>query len=159
MTIRPIRHQDEPLFIKFHEALSQQSVYLRYFQTLKLSQRVTHERLMRQCFIDYAREMALVAEVKNPEGTRDIVGVVRLIKRHGRPDAEFALLVSDRFQKQGLGTELMRRILQVARDEKWVHVTANLLRENYGMRKLCQAFGFTLRETLGDTLIKAELAL
>ena len=73
VTIRPILHQDEPLFIKFHETLSEQSVYLRYFQALKLSQRVTHERLMRRCFIDYNREMALVAEGKNEQGEREIL--------------------------------------------------------------------------------------
>ena len=48
--------------IKFHEKLSERSVYLRYFQPLKLTQRTAHERLTRACFIDYNREMALVAE-------------------------------------------------------------------------------------------------
>ena len=159
LTIRPILHQDEPLFIKFHETLSEQSVYLRYFQALKLSQRVTHERLMRRCFIDYNREMALVAEGKNEQGEREIFGVARLIKIHGRPDAEFAVVVSDALQKQGLGAELMKRILQVAKDEKIKRVVADLLRENVGMQRLCERFGFTLQPQSTNSIVRAELAL
>ena len=52
--------------VKFHETLSERSVYLRYFHPMKLSQRVAHERLTRICFIDYDREMALVAERSDP---------------------------------------------------------------------------------------------
>ena len=60
--IRPIRPEDEPLMVKFHDTLSERSVYLRYFHLMNLPQRVAHERLTRICFIDYDREMALVAE-------------------------------------------------------------------------------------------------
>ena len=60
--IRPIRPEDEPMMVKFHETLSERSVYLRYFHLMNLSQRIAHERLTRICFIDYDREMALVAE-------------------------------------------------------------------------------------------------
>ena len=67
VTIRPIRPEDEPLMVRFHEKLSEDTVYLRYFQSLKLSQRIAHERLTRICFIDYDREMALVADYKDPE--------------------------------------------------------------------------------------------
>ena len=60
--IRPIRSEDEPPMVQFHETLSERSVYLRYFHMIKLSQRVSHERLTRICFNDYDREIALVAE-------------------------------------------------------------------------------------------------
>lgn len=53
VAIRPIRPEDEPLAIKFHQSLSEQSVYFRYFHLVKLSQRIAHERLTRLCFIDY----------------------------------------------------------------------------------------------------------
>jgi acetyltransferase len=62
VTIRPIRPEDEPLMVKFHHSLSDQTVYLRYFGPLKLDQRIAHERLSRLCFIDYDREMALEYE-------------------------------------------------------------------------------------------------
>ena len=48
--IRPIRPEDEPMMIEFHKKLSERSVYLRYFQPLKLTQRTAHERLTRTCF-------------------------------------------------------------------------------------------------------------
>src|SRR5262249_34493551 len=81
VTIRPTRPEDEPLMVKFHDTLSPESVYLRYFQALKLSQRVAHERLARLCFIDYDREMALVAERRDPRsGEPEVVAVGRLIK-------------------------------------------------------------------------------
>ena len=75
---------------------------LRYFHAMKLSTRVAHERLTRICFIDYDREMVLVAERQAPEadGGREILGVGRLSKIRGTGDAEFALLISDRFQKR-----------------------------------------------------------
>ena len=79
--IRPIRPEDEPLMVKFHETLSERSVYLRYFHLMNLPQRVAHERLTRICFIDYDREMALVAERRNPSsGENEILAVGRLTR-------------------------------------------------------------------------------
>jgi acetyltransferase len=68
VVIRPIRPEDEPLLIQFHQTLSERSVYFRYFHMMTLHQRTSHERLTRMCFIDYAREMALVVERTDPEG-------------------------------------------------------------------------------------------
>src|SRR5262249_57285738 len=65
VTLRPIRPEDEPLIVALHRSLSEESVYLRYFHGIKLSQRVSHERLIRICFIDYDREMALVADQRD----------------------------------------------------------------------------------------------
>ena len=70
MVIRPIRPEDEPLMVKFHGTLSEQSVYLRYFHMEKLDSRVAHERLLQKCFIDYEREMALVADRQDPLNRR-----------------------------------------------------------------------------------------
>src|SRR6202007_2470584 len=105
VTLRPIRPEDEPLLVRLHQALSERTVYLRYFQPLKLSQRTAHERLTRICFIDYDREMVLVAEHKTEDGSPQIVAIGRLSKLHGRDEAELAVLVDDRFQHQGMGTE------------------------------------------------------
>ena len=104
--VRPIRPEDEPLMIRFHEQLSERSVFLRYFQDLNLSQRTAHERLTRICFIDYDRDMALVA-VRTSKGEPEIVGVGRLCKDHGTASAELAAVVRDDLQGQGLGTELV----------------------------------------------------
>jgi acetyltransferase len=160
VTIRPIRPEDEPLLVKFHQTLSEHSVYFRYLQALKLSQRVTHERLARLCFIDYDREMALVALQKDAEnGTADLVAVARLIKLHGRDEAEFALIVSDRCQGQGLGTELLRRLLEIARDQKIRRVTADILAENNVMQEVCEALGFRLQQPVADRVVKAAIEL
>src|ERR1700749_2100765 len=73
LTLRPIRPEDEPLMVKFHGTLSEQTVLYRYFGLPKLEQRVAHERLTRICFNDYDREIALVAIRQSPETRKDEV--------------------------------------------------------------------------------------
>jgi acetyltransferase len=160
VTIRPIRPEDEPLMVKFHEHLSEQSVYFRYFHPLKLSQRVAHERLLRMCFIDYDREMALVVERTDPDkDLHEIVAVGRLIKLYGTSDAEFAIIISDQFQRRGLGTELLHRLIQVGRDERVSRITADILPDNRGMQRVCEKLGFRLHFETGERLIKAVIDL
>ncbi len=140
---RPIRPEDEPLMVTFHEKLSDRSVYFRYFHMLKLNQRVAHERLTRICFIDYDREMALVAEVRDPAtGERQIMGVGRLTKIHGTREAEFAVLVADQYQRHGVGGELLRRVKAVAQAERVARMTGDVLSENVEMMRLCERHGF-----------------
>jgi acetyltransferase len=158
--IRPIRPEDEPEMIKFHKDLSERSVYLRYFQPLKFSRRTAHERLTRICFIDYNREMALVVERSTPQGEREIIAVGRMSKLHGVPEAELAALVRDGCQGKGLGSELYRRLVQIARDEKLQKVHSNMLRENAEMIAICRHLGFHLTaDQEGDNLIVGELVL
>ncbi|MEI6076570.1 MAG: bifunctional acetate--CoA ligase family protein/GNAT family N-acetyltransferase [Verrucomicrobiota bacterium] len=141
--IRPIRPEDEPLMVKFHETLSEESVYNRYFSALKLSQRVAHERMTRICFNDYDREIALVAELKVPRGEeKKILGVGRLSKQHSPGQAEFAVLVSDDWQRQGLGCELLRRLIEIGRHEKLVRLSGQILAENHPMQHICRKVGF-----------------
>jgi acetyltransferase len=156
--IRPIRPEDEPLVVEFHQPLSEHSVYMRYFRALNLDQRTQHERLTRICFIDYDREMALVATRTNPEsGEREITGIGRLSKTYQGDEAEFALLISDEFQGQGLGTELLRRLLEIGRKEGIRVVNAYMLAQNRGMKKIAENLGFTFSRE--DDLLKAEILL
>jgi acetyltransferase len=160
VTIRPIRPEDEPLLVRLHQALSERTVYLRYFQPLKLSQRTAHERLTRICFIDYDREMVLVVESKKKDGSPEIIAIGRLSKLHGlERDAELAVLVDDRYQGLGLGTELYRRLIAVARDEKLQRVLSTILAENREMRAICQKLSFRMEADLDDGTIQAELLL
>src|SRR4030095_3803248 len=130
-TIRPIRPEDEPLMVKLHQHLFDQTVYLRYFGPLKLDQRIAHERLSRLCFIDYDREMALMVERCDPKtGQQEILGVGRLSKLHGSNEAEFAIVVSDPWQGHGLGTQLLRMLVQVGHDKKLDRITATILTDN-----------------------------
>jgi acetyltransferase len=160
VTIRPIRPEDEPLMVKFHQTLSERSVQLRYFHALQLSQRVAHERLTRICFNDYDREMALVAEHRDAaSGEREIAAVSRLIKLHDAPEAECALLVNDRFQGRGLGLELLRRLIQVGREEKLRRITADIMPDNHVMQALCKKLGFRMKYQVDEQLVAAELML
>jgi acetyltransferase len=153
VNIRPVRPEDEPLMAEFHAGLSEHSVYMRYFHALQLSQRVAHERLTRICFIDYDREMVLVAVKREPE--RQIVGVGRLSKIYGSDEAEFAILIDDQFQGQGLGTELLRRLVKVAEDERDIgRVMAYMLPENLGMRRISEKLSFDLK--FEDRMVRAE---
>jgi acetyltransferase len=143
ITIRPIRPEDEPLMTRFHEQLSERSVYLRYFHVVTLNQRIAHERLTRICFIDYDREMALVAERRDPlTRERQILGVGRLTKLYGRREAEFAAIVTDAFQGRGLGFELVRRLIDIGRAEELERITADILPENRAMQTICRRLGF-----------------
>jgi acetyltransferase len=160
LTIRPVRPEDEPLMVKFHGTLSDQSVYLRYFHMEKLDSRVAHERLIKKCFIDYDREMALVCDRQSPQtGESEILAVGRLTKAVESKEAEVAVLVSDAAQKQGLGTELVRRLIEVGRDEKLERIVAMILPENYGMMALAKHFQFTIRQSPDPTVIVAVLDL
>jgi acetyltransferase len=159
VTLRPIRPEDEPLMVGFHQKLSERTVYLRYFQPLKLSQRTAHERLRRICFTDYDREMVMVAEYNNGAGEREIIAVGRLSKLHRRDEAELAVLIDDGFQHLGIGTELYRRLIAIARDEKLRRLQCTVLAENREMQAICQKLGFQLKADIEDGTLSAELSL
>lgn len=156
--VRPIRPEDEPMVVDFHQNLSEQSVYLRYFRSFQLDQRVQHERLTRICFVDYDRDMVLVVEHEDPEtGEKQIVGIGRLTKLHGTVDAEFAMLVVDDFQRRGIGSELLSRLLQIGREEGVERVIAYMLGENRGMRLISKRMGFQFERE--GSLFKASIEL
>jgi acetyltransferase len=160
LTIRPIRPEDEPLMVDFHGTLSDRTVYLRYLHPIALSQRVAHERLSRICFVDYDREIVLVAERSAADDRRQIVGVGRLSRLPWTPEAEFALLVSDGFQGRGLGTELLRRLLEIGRDERLRRIVGYISVENQEMLRVARNVGFKTRRRPDDpTIIEAVLDL
>ena len=160
VSIRPIRPEDEPLMVKFHETLSDRSVYLRYFCSLSLSRRVEHERLLRICFGGYDREMVLVAGRTDPStGECRIVAVGRMNKLHSGNEAEVAILVSDQYQQLGLGSELLRRVIQIARDEKLTRVSAEMLTDNIAMQIITKRLGFRVRTVEDPTSVQSFLDL
>jgi acetyltransferase len=159
LTMRPIRPEDEPLLVKLHETLSDRTVAQRYLHPMLLSQRVAHERLARICFIDYDREIALVAECcDNKKGTREVWGVGRLSKSRSQEVAAFAVLVGDPYQGRGLGTEFLRRLVEVARAEGVKKLVGRISADNERMRGLCKEMGFSFCD-VGDNLIEATLKL
>src|SRR5579864_4036762 len=140
-TMRPIRPEDEPLVVEFHQQLSDRSVYFRYFHPLKLDVRVAHQRLITKCFIDYDREMALVAE-QDEGGKRQIAGIARMVRNHSDSGAEVAFIVADKFQKRGLGSYLLERLIAVARREGVTYLEGAMLAENYNMKDIFSHAGF-----------------
>ncbi len=159
VSIRPIRPEDEPLMVDFHESLSEQSVRLRYFHTMHLSQRVSHERLTRICFTDYDRELALVTELKKPDGELAIVAVGRLSKSRFVNEAEFAIVVSDPYQKLGIGTELLRRLIDIGRQEGLRSIYADIMNDNVDMKTIASRLGFTLKPVEHDNITRASMDL
>ncbi len=140
LLIRPIRPEDEPMIAHFHERLSERSVYLRYFHLLDLERRVSHDRLIRICFNDYDRDIALVAE------HGDAILAVARLRKIDAADAELAVLITDEYQGRGLGTELARRLVEIARAERMERVIAEILPENIHMQRVCRELGFRMDE-------------
>jgi acetyltransferase len=159
VTIRPIRPEDEPLIRAFHGTLSEESVYLRYAHLIKFSHRIAHTRLTRICFIDYDREMALVADHEDEQGNHQILGVGRLSQIKGTHSAEFGMLISDQYQRKGLGTEFLRQLLHIGKQEKLERIVAYILPENRPMQKICQRLGFELQEDPDQGMMLAEIEL
>lgn len=160
VTIRPIKPEDEPLMADFHRTLSERSIYYRYFSMLNLEHRIAHERLTRICFNDYEREIALVVERKDSKtGRREILGVGRLSKTHELDEAEFAIVVSDLWQGKGLGTQLLKMLVRIGRDENIRRITARILPDNYEMQQVCRAAGFSIHRAPNETECQAVIAL
>ena len=138
-TLRPIRPEDEPAMVRFHENLSERSVHFRYFHHIALSERVSHQRLARVCFVDYNVSMALVAETAGGE----IAGVGRLSRTD--PDkSEFALIVADAWQELGIGAALLGKLIAIGRQEGVRRIYGSVLADNRAMLDVCARLGFEL---------------
>lgn len=160
VTFRPIRPEDEPLLVKFHQTLSDRSVHHRYFGQVELSQRIAHERLTRICFNDYDREIAQVIEYRDPATKElEVLGVGRLSKAHGHNEAQFAMVISDKWQGRGLGSGLLKKLVEIGRAEKLDRISAHMLPDNREMQRVAKEAGFEVHEAPGGTELVAEIKL
>ena len=160
IVIRPIRPEDEPTMVKFHRALSDSSVEFRYFGLVKLEQRIAHDRLVLMCFNDYDREITIIGIRNAPETKEDeIIAVGRLMKVHDVNDAEYAIILSDRWQGHGLGTHFMKLLVEIGRQEGVEHIFGQILRENQSMRRVCKQLGFTVRYNEATDAMEARIKL
>jgi acetyltransferase len=145
----------------FHRSLSPDTVYSRYFSNLTLDQRTAHERLVRICFADYDRDLALVAvegASAGADGAPDVIAAIgRLSRSAVDASAEFAIVVGDGYQGEGLGTELLRRLVDIGRREGIERIEADILPTNGSMLRIAQRLGFTTREA--GPVVRAELSL
>ncbi len=146
--------------VDFHGRLSDETVYQRFFSKLGYEQRVAHERLVRVCFTDYDREIALVAEQFDQESAKvRIAGIARMVRRRDSADAEISLVVCDQCQGQGLGSELVRRLVEVGREEGLERLVADVLSTNGGMIRICEELGFEITAEDDGKTVQAELRL
>jgi acetyltransferase len=148
-TLRPIRPDDAEMLQAFVRGLSQES---RYFRFASAMQELPARMLARYTLIDYDREMALVAVVKDRHAAEDgsfgeadrIVGVVRYITNPDATSCEFSLVVADDFKGQGLGSRLMLSIIDLARSKGLSEIVGLILANNTAMLRLMRSLGFTV---------------
>jgi len=158
VTLRPILPEDKKLMERFHKELSENSVRQRYFEFMTLDERVAHERLVRFCFNDYDREWGIVAEIKE-DGHKQMIGLGRLMRVPGVSRAQFKLIIIDAFHHLGLGTQLLKHLIKIAKMENIDIVDGYILSENHGMLKICEQLGFTMKRENDSSIIHAKLVL
>ncbi len=151
--IRPIRPEDENRLRELFHSLSEESMRFRFFQVIR---EMSHETMTRYCNIDYNREIAIIAEDQTTTG--EIVGVARLILQPNRRKGEFAVVVKDQWQGQGLGSGLVKQIIEISKELGVDTLSADVLTSNRKMLSLCKRIGFDLK-TADDETQKATLKL
>lgn len=154
--VRPIRAEDEPAVVDFHQRLSEQSIYSRFFSTIPLAERVSHHRLARICFADYDREISLI--VMAADQPQVILAALRLTRRHASKDADFGLLVIDAWQGRGLGKLLVGELLRVAWAEGIGRVHGTVLADNRRMLEICRKNGFVIIPKGEECEVMLEIA-
>jgi acetyltransferase len=149
-TVRPVHPDDASMLQEFVRNLSPES---RYFRFVSSMQELPASMLARFTLIDYDREMALVAVVREqrigPDGESTevsrMLGVSRYITNPDRSSCEFSLVVADDFNGKGLGSRLMQSIMDVARDKGLSEIDGLVLANNPGMLKLMRSLGFSIK--------------
>jgi acetyltransferase len=146
ITIRPIRPEDAELVQAFVRALSEESKYFRYMNSM---QELTETMLVRFTQIDYSREMALIAVTL--EKDKEIqLGVARFAINPDGDSCEFALVVADNMQGKGLGQKLMALLMEAARSKGLSVIEGEVLSNNHNMLKLMTRLGFTIKSSEED---------
>jgi acetyltransferase len=153
---RPIKPEDELLWLDMFQTFSQETVRFRFFRILKDT---PHEMRTRYCNIDYDREIAIVAEVKEKDKRR-FLGVTRVILKPGSTDeAEYALVVTDKWQRLGLGSEFIDYTIEIAKDKKVKKLYGVVLKDNVPMLTLCREKNFKITEgDPGEYKVEYDLA-
>jgi acetyltransferase len=150
ITIRPIRPEDALIEQAFFRKLSAQSRYFRFMQRLN---ELTHDMLIRFTQLDYSRELALIA-VTEIDGEEVEVGVARYITNPDAKSCEFALVVADEWQQRGIGSRLMKALLNSARQQGFTTMEGEILTSNINMQRLTESLGFTLSKDPNDPSIR-----
>jgi len=153
--LRPIRPEDEPLEHDMLTTVSEATIRSRFYQNLK---HISHAMHVRSCHIDYDREMAIVAEMRTDQKKR-IVGIGSLIvDSNGGPAGEFAVIVHDDFQGQGLASKLLDVLVGIATERGLKEFYGLVEPTNGRMTALCEKLGMT-RRRISEDLVRVSLFL
>ena len=146
---RPIKPEDEPLWLEMFQSFSEDSIRYRFFQLLK---ETPHEVRVRYCNIDYDREIAIVPIIKE-EGTPRILGVGRLTIEPDGKTGEIAFIVRDKWQGLGLGAKLVDYVIEIAAEKGVKRIVAIIMRQNHKAINLVEKMGFKVKKQDDDTVI------
>jgi len=152
--LRPIKPEDEPLWLEMFQNFSEQSIRYRFFNIIKYT---PHEVRVRYCNIDYDREIAIVAELTE-DGRRKILGVVRVPIEPDKKTGEIAVIVADPWQGLGLGSKMVDHMIEICKDKKLETIYGIMLPDNSGAISLMKKMGFTI-EYLDHDTVKGTLNL
>jgi acetyltransferase len=150
--LRPIKPEDEPLWLEMFQNFSEESVHNRFFYMIKDT---PHKVRARYCDIDYSREIAIVAELK--EEQKRILGVVRLTIDSNEKSGEVAFIVADPWQGLGLGSQMVDYMIEICKDVGLEKIYALLLPDNHRAINFVRKRGFTVQYR--DDEAKATLKL
>ena len=152
--LRPIRPEDEPLEHEMLTSLSAKTLKERFFQPIK---QITHEMHVRLCNIDYEREMAIVAEIRDGDKKR-LIGIGRLIMEPDLKKGEFAVIVHDAYQGKGLGYKLVDTVIGIGHEKGVEEIYGFVLSDNMNMLNMSRKLGCSI-EPLEDGITKVTLRL
>jgi acetyltransferase len=141
LTLRPIRPEDSPQYLQFLAQITPEDLYHRFFTGVR---HLPEEELRHFTHIDYDGEMAFVAVA--PEGG-EILGVARACTDHAGANAEIAVLVRSDLKGQGLGTLLMRKLIQYCGNRGMRQLWGSVMTDNIPMMRLCRKLGFRVQGT------------
>jgi len=138
--LRPIKPEDEPLWLDMLGSCSKESIYSRFRYNFHFD---SHEVATQFCYIDYARELAIVAEVEE-DGERKLIGVGRLIADPDVETVEYAILITDAWQRKDLGKILTQYCLEIAKANGLKRIFAETTKDNKPMIAVFKKLGFTV---------------
>lgn len=153
--IRPIRPEDAPLLTELFKSLSSRSVYLRFLSILK---QLPHDMLVKFTQIDYDRQIALVA-LSGKETYEKMLGVARVFIEQNKKHGEFSVITGDPWQGKGIGAELLKRCLAIAKERNIETVWGIVLAENTQMLKLGRKLGFKIKGIPGSNEYELRIDL
>jgi len=153
VTFRPITPEDEPHWTELLAGCSPESVHGRFHHVIG---KMTHDIASRACFIDYDRELAIVAIIQNENGHKEMIGVARMVADPDRNAADFGILIADKHQGKGLGRQLTKYCLDLAEDWQLTQVSAITNATNPKMVRIFENLGFKVTRDAEDDIVCVE---